>query len=174
MASLLRHAGLAQTGCYRGVEQRANFRHLPTTKCLHVGEARKTVVSSQPVGCGEFGGCAFMLAMQGIGGSEGNARPRVCRSMVTCLFEPHDRFVYARFQQMYLADRLPPNAKLRITWAEPDGPFHEWDRLFDMSRVELALAECEKCVYRVAIGGEHCLVFGNGFLESPLCAKNLA
>src|SRR4051794_10143100 len=66
--SFLRHSGLAQPGEIRGFEQGAGLRYPPVSAGLHVCDARKATVDAQPPGFGEFGGGAFGLAFEGIGG----------------------------------------------------------------------------------------------------------
>src|SRR6266852_1414111 len=98
----------------------------------------------------------------------------MCRHGAARLFEPNDRLVRARPQQMRLRDLAIPNAELRITGAEPYGLLHERDRLLYRPGFKLALAEREYCEHPVAIEREHCLIFGNGLLMSALCAQHLA
>ena len=61
--------------------------------------------------------------------------------VVSRLFQPADRVLRVRLQQMRSPDLVVPDPELRITGAEPDGPLYERDRLLDRAGVELALAE---------------------------------
>jgi hypothetical protein len=57
---------------------------------------------------------------------DGMGRHRVAR-----LFEPDDRLVGARLQQMHQSDGLVPDAELGIAGTEPNGSFYKRDRLID-------------------------------------------
>ena len=67
----------------------------------------------------------------------------MCRSSVARLFEPDDRLVRVRLQQMHHPDLLIENADEGIAGAEPDGLLLERDRLLYRPGEELALAESE-------------------------------
>ena len=69
-ASLLRHPGLAKAGEIGGFVQGADLRHPELSDGLQTGDARITIVAAQPAGFGEFGGGAFGVAFEGIGGGE--------------------------------------------------------------------------------------------------------
>jgi len=75
----------------------------------------------------------------------------MCRSVVSRLFQPEDRLVRARLQQMHVPDLLVPDPELGITGAEPNCSLYERDRLLEGAGVELALAESEEGVNIVAI-----------------------
>ncbi len=80
---------------------------------LQAGDARITIVAAQPAGFGEFGGGAFGLAFEGIGGGELGVNERMCRIGAARLFEPDDRLVGARLQQMHVPNPEIPNADRR-------------------------------------------------------------
>ena len=75
----------------------------------------------------------------------------MCRSVVSRLFQPEDRLVRVRLQQMHVPDLLVPDPELGITGAEPNCSLYERDRLLEGAGVELALAESEEGVNIVAI-----------------------
>ena len=69
--SFLRHAGLAQTRRNKWLRTRRGPSAPPNiSAALKSGDARITIVAAQPSGFGEFGGGAFGLAFEGIGGGE--------------------------------------------------------------------------------------------------------
>ena len=72
----------------------------------------KRSVAAQPTGFGEFGGGAFGLAFEGIGGGEVGVNVRKSRIGAARLFEPEDRLVDARLQQMREPNPKIPNADL--------------------------------------------------------------
>src|SRR5205823_10407089 len=92
----------------------------------------------------------------------------MCRSMASRLFQPDDRLVRVRLQQMRIPDLFIPDPELGITGAEPNGSLYERDRLLDEAGVEFTLAESEEGVNIVAIVRERCLVFRNGLGVSAL------
>ena len=86
----------------RGSSAPRNFRG------PQAGDARITTVGAQPAGFGEFGGGEFGLAFEGIGGGEPGVRIGSFRIGAARLFEPDDRLVGARLQQMHDPDlRIP-------------------------------------------------------------------
>jgi hypothetical protein len=119
---LFRHPCFAQALEISGLVQRADLRHSEISDGLQAGDARPTIVADhQPAGFGEFGGGAGGLAFEGIGGGELGVRLVMSRIGVAPLFEPDDRLVRTRLQQMHLPDLGIPIAELGITGAEPDG-----------------------------------------------------
>jgi len=68
--SFLRHPGLAQAGEIGGFMQGTDVRHAEILDGPQPGDTRKTIVADQPSGFGEFGGGAFGLACEGVGGGE--------------------------------------------------------------------------------------------------------
>jgi len=66
------------------------------------------------------------------------------------------------------------NADIWIAGTEAEGLLLQRYHLLNRPNEELALAEGGYCEHPVAIEREHCLVFGNGLLESALSAQNLA
>ena len=62
---------------------------------------------------------------------------------------------------------------LRIARTEPDGVLEEGNSLLYRPYKDLAQAYMEQCTIRIAIEGEHCLEFGNGFSASPLRPQDL-
>src|SRR6516225_6830121 len=119
--SLLRHSGLAQPGPICGFDQGA-ILGLPGNSVggVEPGDAQKTIIGTQPASFSEFGGGAFRLAVEGIRGGEIGTNQRMCRNIVARLFQPKERFVGARLQQMRLTDLLIPEAKAGITGTELD------------------------------------------------------
>jgi len=101
LQSFLGHPGLAQTRVIGGFEQAANFRHSPVSASLRLGDARMATVAAQPLGFGEFVTGAFGLAVQGVGGGEHCTDARMSRSVIARFFEPDDRFVGSRLQEMH-------------------------------------------------------------------------
>ena len=89
-------------------------------------------------------------------------------------FEPDDRLVGARLQQVHLPDLTVEITTMRFTGAEPHGSFDKRDRLLDGPGKELALADTEECHYPVGIERKHRLVCGNGLRMSALSAQHLA
>src|SRR4029077_18984224 len=65
-------------------------------------------------------------------------------------------------------------AKLGITGAETDGLFIEWNRLLYRPNIDLSPADTGDCTHRVAIGGEHRLVFANSLLAPTRGAQELS
>jgi hypothetical protein len=59
-------------------------------------------IATEPAGFGEFRSGAFALASEGIGGGKIGMGKRVLRVGDARLFEPEDRLVNARFEQMGL------------------------------------------------------------------------
>jgi len=135
------------------------------------GETGIAIIGAEPAGLRKFRGSALVLAKERIGSGEISAKDWMSRNRIPRLFEPDDRFLGARLQQMRHSYLLEPNAELRITRAEPDGTLDERDRLFDRPGVELALAETEERIDPVAIQFEHPLVVCNRLGEAALRAQ---
>src|ERR1700730_3269815 len=91
--SLLRHAGLAQAGEKRVLDQRLDLRHAETACRLQPGDARIAAVAAQPSSLCEFSGGALGLAVESAGGGEPRVNHWQLRVGAACLFEPHDCFV---------------------------------------------------------------------------------
>ena len=66
---------------------------------------------------------------------------RMPRIGVTRLFEPGDRLIGTRLQQMHASELEIPKADLRIAAAEPDDALHERDYLLYRTSEQLAKAE---------------------------------
>ena len=90
----------------------ADLRQPEKSRGLQAGDARISIVAAQPAGFGEFGGGAFGVAFKGIGGGEPGMVLRECRIGVARFFEPGNRLVDARLQQMRLPD--PANTIMPI------------------------------------------------------------
>jgi hypothetical protein len=73
-----------------------DLRYSLVSRGLHPGDARVAIVTAQPTGFGEFGGGAFAVTFEGVGGSELGADIRMRRSVVARLFKPDGRFVCGR------------------------------------------------------------------------------
>ena len=144
------------------------------TDGLQTGEAGEAIVGTQPAGFGEFRGCAFGLAGEGVGGSDLGADAWVSRQGAARFFEPNDRLVRARLQQMHQPDLLIPISQGSIAGAEPDGLLDERDRVVYRPGEELALGQGVDCEHVVAIEREHRLVLGNSLRESTLGAQHLS
>jgi hypothetical protein len=71
-----------------------------------VGDGRKKISAVQPPGLSEFGGGAFGFASKGIGGGEAAARERFGRHVAARFFEPNDRLVDVRLQQMHGSNQV--------------------------------------------------------------------
>jgi hypothetical protein len=76
---------------------------------LQAGDAGKATIAAQLPSPSEFGGGAFGLTFEGIGGSELGANVRMCRSGVARLSEPDDCLVRARLQQMLIGSKPGPH-----------------------------------------------------------------
>ena len=124
------------------------------------------------MGFGEFGGGAFDIAFEGVGGGEATVMGRYGGNGRARSFEPEDRVVGARLQQMRSANLAVPPADARIAGAKADGLLRERDRLVRRTGVDPAPAEPDYCVHLVAIQRERRLVFGNGLLASALRAQH--
>ena len=68
-------------------------------------------------------------------------RHRKSRTGVARLFEPEDRLISMRLQQMYVPNPLIPNGDSRIARAEADGLLDERDHLLYRPGQEFAPAE---------------------------------
>ena len=88
---------------------------------LQTGDARIRSSAAQPAGFGEFGGGEFGVAFEGIGGGEAAAKEWCGRIGAARFFEPDDRLVGARLQQMREPDPVIPIADAGIAGAEADG-----------------------------------------------------
>ena len=96
----------------------------------HARDAREHVgVTAQPAGFGELGGGAFGFADEAISRGNGPAGSRVCRTGGARLFEPGDRFVGARLQQMRCPNQKAPNAEASIARTEANGLLDDRDDL---------------------------------------------
>ena len=72
------------------------------------------------MGFGEFGGGAFDIAFEGVGGGEATVMGRYGGNGRARSFEPEDRVVGARLQQMRSANLAVPPADARIAGAKAD------------------------------------------------------
>ena len=123
--SFLRHPGLAQAGEIRGLEQGAGLgRQRPPYPALDLRDARIRTFTSQPSGFGEFARGAVQVAAEGIGGGEFDAYERFGRTGAAASFEPDDRLIGARLEQMHHPNRAVPSTDLGVAGAEADGLLH--------------------------------------------------
>src|SRR6516165_11698678 len=112
--SLLRHPGLTQAGEEGGFVQSTNLGHPPISVGLHVVDAGKKISAVQSPGFGEFHGGALGLASECISRGKPYAVERYGRHGAAPLFEPYDRLVGARLQQMYSPKQEVPPADMGI------------------------------------------------------------
>ena len=75
------------------------------------------------------------------------------------LFEPDDRLMVARLQQMHHPDGPVPNTDLRVAGAAADGLLHERDHLVNEPGEELAPAQTIKCRNQIGVRRERRFVF---------------
>jgi len=106
-----------------------------------VREARKKVVVAQPPGFGEFGGGAFGLAFERISRGKPYSVEPCCRHGAARFFEPDDRVVGARLQQMYSPNQEVPVSDVGIAGIEANGLLGDRDHLVYKPGVEFASAE---------------------------------
>src|SRR6516225_6830146 len=97
--------------------------------------------AAQPAGFGEFGGGAFSLASEGISGGEAAPNEWCGRHVAARFFEPDDRLVEMRLQQMHGPNQQVANADQRIAGAQADGFLRERDHILYRSAIELAPGE---------------------------------
>src|SRR3984893_328059 len=90
------------------------------------------------------------------------------------LFEPQDRLVGARLQQMHEPNPGIPKSNVKIAGAEPEGLLLERDYLLYGPGQPLAPAESVQHKCQIAIDREGRLVLGNGLLASMLRTQHLA
>src|SRR5262249_20361491 len=109
------------------------------------------------------------LPFEAIRGSEKIVGWRGFRLSAAPLFEPGDRLVDARLQQIHEADPSISPPYVRIAGAESDGLLGKrYGLLIRASGQVLAHAQFDYGVGIVAIGCQRDLEFGNGFL-APAC-----
>jgi hypothetical protein len=72
----------------------------------------------EPSGFGKLGGGPFGLAFEGIGRSEESVRAWKSRIGAARLFEPEDRLIDPRLQQVRFASAEVPICNPGIAWAE--------------------------------------------------------
>jgi hypothetical protein len=68
--SFLWHSGVAQPGKKSGFEKRADGCHREKSGGLQAGDARITIVTTQPSDFGEFEGRPFGVSFKRVGGGE--------------------------------------------------------------------------------------------------------
>ena len=96
---------------------------------LQAGDAGKKIPALQPPGFGEFGGGAFGFASEGISSGEAAALEGYGRRGAARFFEPDDRLVGKRLQQMHSPDEVVPPTDSGIARAEANGLLDERDHL---------------------------------------------
>ena len=92
---------------------------------LQPSDARKKISAAQSPGFGEFSGGELAFASEGIGSRKAAAMCRYTGQGATCLFEPVDRLVGLRLQQMHGSNQEIERANERIARAEANGLLHE-------------------------------------------------
>jgi hypothetical protein len=92
-----------------------------------------------------FGDGASGLAIQGIGGGEVGVNEGQCWIRSARLFEPEDRPVGARLQQMNATDPVLPEADELVAAAEADELLDERNYLIDRSGEQFAPADVRVC-----------------------------
>src|SRR6516164_7549954 len=138
---------------------------------LQAGDARITT-TAQTARLGEFGGGAFGLAFEHKSGSEPGVMDRISRKGASRLFEPDDRLIGMRLEQMRDPDPQIPDTDVWIARAEVDRFFFERDCLVDRSGQQLARAQTGVGAYAIAIGRDHRFAFGDGFRAPSLCPED--
>src|SRR6516165_10060254 len=107
------------------------------------------MVVAQPAGFGEFGGGTLGVSFEAIGRSEEGVHKRQLRNGVACSFEPRDRLVGARLQQIYVPNRAIKMADAGVAGTEPDGLLLKRDYFF--YRPSRQLAPCENVQHRCVV-----------------------
>ena len=124
---------------------------------------------------GELGGGPVQLAFEAIGAGEEPMRGRIPGIGATRLFEPRDRLVGARLEQMHSPNIVVSNSNRGVAGAEANGLLLELYCLgVGTARQELAEAETGGRADRVAIFREHLFKFGNGVFASVLLPQQMA
>ena len=85
----------------------------------------KKISATEPTGFGELRCGAFCFSSEGISGSEAAAT----RRGVARFFEPDDRLVGVRLQEMHGSNQVIERPNDRITRAEANGLLHQQDHL---------------------------------------------
>ena len=137
--SFLRHPGLAQSGEISAFVQCMDLRRVRIG--LQMGDTCKKIAGAQPAGFSEFGGSAFAVTFEGIGRRKVAANVRLGRHGAARFFEPPDRLVGLRLQQMHDPNLVVTNADQRIAGAEADGLLRQWDHLLYRPGIEFAPRE---------------------------------
>jgi hypothetical protein len=106
--SFLWHSGVAQPGKKSGFEKRADGCHREKSGGLQAGDARITIVTTQPSDFGEFEGRPFGVSFKRVGGGEPGMMGWGCRIGAVPSFEPADRLVDPRLRQMRLPNPVVP------------------------------------------------------------------
>ena len=145
----------------------------PEPAFLETGDAGVTPVAAEPARLGEFGGGAVLVADQRIGRGQPGMRTGQTRVCAARPFQPEDRLVNPRLQQVDHADPPIPIRQPRIARTEADRLLLRRDRFLDPARQELAYPEIGDGDHPVAIGGDRDLVFRDGRLISLLGAQKL-
>src|SRR5215472_9585316 len=114
--------GLAQTGKISGFKQGADLEHAPPCawKGLQVRDARIKGSAIKPPSLGKLHDSALQGATEGIGGGKVEVIIWLFRTGTARFFEPDDRLVDARLQQMHHPDNPVPNTDLRVPGATAD------------------------------------------------------
>jgi hypothetical protein len=89
-------------------EKRADGCHREKSGGLQAGDARITIVTTQPSDFGEFEGRPFGVSFKRVGGGEPGMMGWGCRIGAVPSFEPADRLVDPRLRQMRLPNPVVP------------------------------------------------------------------
>jgi len=149
--SFFRHPGQPEAGEISGFKQGTDFRHPIISDGPQARETRETIVATQPAGFAEFGGGPLGFAVEGVCGGKLGAGNRVRRTVAARPFEPPDRLVGVRLQQMHEPNLLIKITAMGFAGAKPHRSFGERNRLLDRAGVDLAMGETEECHNPVGI-----------------------
>jgi hypothetical protein len=98
---LLRHPGFAKAVQIGGFGQRTGLGYPVRYGSFKKGYCRITTITAQPPRLSKFGGGVVGLAIKGVGRGELAVKNRYTRRGAARFFEPDDRLVDVRLQQMH-------------------------------------------------------------------------
>ena len=101
----------------------------------------RVAFAAQLASFGEFGSGTLIVAIERICGGEGASHTVPRRKGTFSFFEPKDRVVDIRLEQMGFANPKIPIAEQRIARAEPNGLLQERNSLLNRPDVDLASAD---------------------------------